>query len=190
MIWLFARLFVLFPFLWGAGFVVFIGYVDMILKPYEGRSEGIVVLTGGGGRVETGLALLQAKKARHLLISGVHKDVREEGLLKMYHADPKLAPKITLGFKAYNTAGNAEETSAWVSEKNIHSLIVVTAHYHMPRAMVHLGTQLPEITLYPYPVRPDLFKGNWMENKEAWKLLWSDYNKFLLTYPQIYFFYS
>ena len=36
----------------------------------------------------------------------------------------------------------------------MHSLIVVTAGYHMPRALAELRRALPDVTLYPVPVQP------------------------------------
>lgn len=171
--------------LWFAGLMAYTGIVTR-LEPYQGDAEGIVVLTGGDGRVETGIRLLSRGRGERLLISGVHPDVKLSELLSMYHGARDLGARIDLGFAAQDTLGNADEAAAWVQHHRLQSLIVVTAHYHMPRALVHLGSQLPDVAIYPYPVVPKLFQDRkWFLNRAALRLLVDDYNKFLLTYPQI-----
>ena len=39
------------------------------------------------------------------------------------------------------------------------SLLVVTAGYHMPRALLEIGRALPEEILYPVPVQPPALRG-------------------------------
>lgn len=118
-------------------------------------ADGIVVLTGGAERVETGLRLLAADRARLLLISGVAHGAGLDGLLRRAGiAEGALDARITLGRSAETTRGNAEETAEWVRGHQIRSLIVVTAGFHMPRAMLELGRALPPIALYPMPVQP------------------------------------
>ncbi len=171
--------------LWGAGFVL---YAVTVLRPapYDGRAEGIVVLTGGDGRVEAGLSLLAAAKSERLLISGVHRDVRVGEILALNKKPAALADKIELGFAAQDTFGNADETAGWIARHGIRSVIVVTAHYHMPRALVHLGARLPEVALFAHPVTPKIFfESGWHFRFEPWRLLLTEYNKFILTYPQI-----
>lgn len=181
----FIRLIGLLVTLWLVGFAVYV-YGVQTMNPYLGEAEGIVVLTGGEGRVEAGLRLLATHKAGRLLISGSHKEVKVKELLALYHQSPKLEPLIDLDPVAQDTLGNAGETARWAESHGIASLIVVTAHYHMPRALVHLGAQMPEIALYPYPVVTPLFDGGWMRKPEIWRLIAEDYTKFLLTYPQIF----
>lgn len=173
--------------LWIIGLGIYLFYVQT-MKPYEGNAEAIVVLTGGEGRVEAGLNLLADHKAPRLLISGVHANVKKSELLELNHQSDDLADKIELGFAAQDTSGNADETAAWVEKHNIQSMIIVTANYHMPRALLHLGTQLPDVALYPYPVKSKAFRyRDWLKNPTARRLILEDYNKFLLTYPQILF---
>jgi uncharacterized SAM-binding protein YcdF (DUF218 family) len=173
--------------LWGAGLGIYL-YNIMTMKPYQGTAEGIVVLTGGDGRVEAGLKLLAANKADRLLISGVHHNVKKDELLEMNHQSEAIADQIDLGFAAQDTLGNADETAKWIEAHKIESVIIVTAHYHMPRALLHLGSQLPDVALYPYPVMPKAFRiKEWYKNPALRNLVIDDYNKFLLTYPQILF---
>lgn len=173
--------------LWIIGLGIYL-YSIQTMHPYEGNAQAIVVLTGGEGRVETGLDLLAAQKGRRLLISGVHRHVRLSDLIPAKYRGAGLEPLIDLGFAAQDTSGNADETAGWVERHKIESMIVVTANYHMPRALLHLGAQLPDVALYPYPVKSKAFRyRDWLKNPVARHLMIEDYNKFLLTYPQILF---
>ena len=69
------------------------------------RGDGDV-MTGGTGRVEAGLKLLQAGAAPRLFISGVNKDVKVHELIRGQEANAA----ITLGYEAEDTKGNADET--------------------------------------------------------------------------------
>ena len=76
--------------------------------------------------------------------------------------------------------GNAEETAAWVRANAIRSLIVVTAGYHMPRAMTELGRALPEVRLYPVSVVPPAMQGpGGVRNAGTLRLMAEEYTKWL-----------
>ena len=138
----------------GAGFVWFIAVAQQAGPPPP-HADGIVVLTGGAERVETGLRLLVAGRADRLLISGVAHAAALPELARRAGLDAAaLPPNVTLGRSATSTLGNAGETAEWVQAHTIHSLIVVTAGYHMPRALLELERALPGVTLYPVRVHP------------------------------------
>ncbi len=162
--------------LWLGGFAWFVHATGGAAPPPT-QADGIVVLTGGAGRIPAALRLLRQGRAAKLLISGVGGDV---GLAQLAHGsgiDPApLAANITLGREAASTAGNAEETAAWVATNHINSLILVTAAYHMPRALIELGRALPGVRLLPAPVWPPaLLAGGF----GRLRLMASEYNKFL-----------
>jgi uncharacterized SAM-binding protein YcdF (DUF218 family) len=90
-----------------------------------------------------------------------------------------LAPEVTLGRAAGSTRGNATETAEWVAAHNIHSLIVVTAGYHMPRALAELRRSLPNVTFYPVSVQPPGTSD--LAERSAWRLLAGEYTKFLVA---------
>lgn len=145
---------------WGLGFAWF---VHRIHRPYDPppRADGIVVLTGGADRIQTALHLLEENHATRLLVSGAGAgvDLADLAHLSGLHAAP-LAGRVTLGHAATSTRGNALETAAWVSRYDIHSLIVVTAFYHMPRALTELRRALTGVALYPLPVQPPGLTGH------------------------------
>lgn len=119
------------------------------------QADAIVVLTGGADRIETGLRLLAASRARRLLVSGVGAGVELSDLARRAGMDPAtLADRVTLGRSATSTRTNATETAEWVARHRPGSLIVVTASFHMRRALVELHRALPGVTLFPAPVPP------------------------------------
>ena len=65
-----------------------------------------------------------------------------------------MTARITLGRTATTTLGNAEETAEWARMHRLRSLIVVTAGFHMPRALLELRRAMPDTVLYPAPVQP------------------------------------
>lgn len=141
---------------WFAGFLVFVAVIWSEAPPNPiPRADGIVALTGGDDRVSAALALLAERAAPALLISGAGKGT----YLGDFTADDataatRYAGEITLGHSATTTRGNAVETAAWAKARHMKSLIVVTADYHMPRAILEIRRCLPKMTLYQVPVRP------------------------------------
>ena len=140
---------------WCGGFAWF-AYTATRPGPRVPEADGIVVLTGGAGRIEAALDLLRQDRARLMLISGVAEHLE---LDQLTHAAgltlaSGLANRIALGHSATSTIGNAMEAAAWARANGLHSLIVVTAGYHMRRALAEIGTALPDVVLYPDPVQP------------------------------------
>jgi uncharacterized SAM-binding protein YcdF (DUF218 family) len=87
-----------------------------------------------------------------------------------------LASRVTIDRAAATTRGNALATADWVHANGIHSLLVVTAAYHMPRALTELARTLPEVTLYPLPVvQPE------RSTDPPLRLMAEEYIKFLAT---------
>lgn len=139
----------------GAGFVWFLDEIPAGPAEPARRTDGIVVLTGGAERVRTGLDLLDAGLAPRLLVSGVAPGLTLGDLAAAHGRDPAaLAGRVALGRAAATTVGNAAETAAWARANDLRSLRVVTAAYHMPRALVELDRALPTVALVPHAVVP------------------------------------
>jgi uncharacterized SAM-binding protein YcdF (DUF218 family) len=163
---------------WGAGLAWF---VHAAMQPGEAPppADGIVALTGGAQRIEVALRLLAQDRARLLLVSGVAPGAELPELARRAGVDPeKLAPRVTLGRQARTTLGNAAETASWARANNVRSLIVVTAGYHMPRALAEIARALPEVTLYPAAVLPPALREH---DPATLRLLASEYTKWLLV---------
>jgi uncharacterized SAM-binding protein YcdF (DUF218 family) len=163
---------------WLAGFAWFL-VVSIGQPPVPARADGIVALTGGAERVATALRLLQQGRGRVLLISGVGAGASLATLARDSGVDTAGdEADITLGRQATSTIGNAAETAQWASQNRVHSLIVVTAFYHMPRALVELGRDMPTAALYAAPVVPGTL---WQRPASTLRLLAGEYAKFLFS---------
>ena len=160
------------PLLWLGGLAWFVMQTASP-GPQTPSADAIVVLTGGKERVAAGLRLLIDGRAGRLLVSGVGRAVTLRDLAATAGLDQSavapLAGKITLGRNADTTHGNALETAEFVAQSAVTSLIVVTADYHMPRALAELHRQLPTTTLLPYPVHPTV----------GWRVLIGEYGKYV-----------
>jgi len=138
-------------------------------------TQGIVALTGGAGRVETALRLLVAQPDAILLITGIGRGTDLETLAARANLSPApLSGRVTLGRSATSTRGNAVEARAWVQVHRLQSVTVVTAPFHMPRALAELGHALPDIALFAHPSDP---AGPWV----PMRVLIGEYNKFLVA---------
>jgi uncharacterized SAM-binding protein YcdF (DUF218 family) len=162
------------------GFLWFLHLTLEPAAPLPVHADGIVALTGGPGRVEAGLHLLAEGRAGRLLITGIGGGTDLAALGRMAGMDlTPLAPRITLGRYAASTHGNGVETAAWVRQNAIESLIVVTANYHMPRALLELRSAVPGVKLYPLPVQP--VEGGFAARAPRLKLEAEEYAKYLFT---------
>lgn len=125
------------------GFLVF---AVALPQPSDGRvTDAIIVPTGGPGRIDRGLALLEARKARAMLVSGVDREVKPREFAAEYKVPmPLMDCCITLGFAAVDTRSNAAETAQWVEARRYRSLRLVTTDWHMRRAANELDQVLPE----------------------------------------------
>lgn len=168
---------------WTTGLVWFAAQVPSEGTPAESKTDAIVVLTGGTGRLNTGLQLLESGLAKQLFVSGVARNVDVSTLLRVAQRKPdELACCISVGYQADDTAGNARETAVWVISKKIKSIRLVTASYHMPRSLVEFRRALPNLVILPHPVYPPRFKHNrwWLWPGTA-TLLSSEFNKYVLA---------
>lgn len=173
--------------MWGCGFIVFAGTVSAMAEPEVIEpTDAIIVLTGGTNRVARGLDLLAEGKAQDLLISGVHKDVKLQELLGIWGYKSALPDCcITLGREAGNTIGNAIEAHKWIEKTDAKSVRLITANYHMPRALVEFRHMLPGITIVPHPVIPENFSP---KHAEFWKLTFLEYHKMMMSFFRVTFF--
>lgn len=151
----------------------FIWFAVLLPQPLDSRpTDAIVVLTGGAGRIDRGIALLQADTAKRMLISGVDRSVRPGELAAEYDTPEALfACCITLGREAIDTRSNAIETARWLERRDYKTVRLITTDWHMRRAALELRQALPERVAIVYdavPSRPSL------------TILVREYNKYLL----------
>lgn len=136
------------------------------------------MLTGGAERIEVALRLLADGRAEKLLISGTGGGADLRGFASRAGVDAeRFADRVTLGYSATTTHGNAAETAAWAKDNHIGSLIVVTAYYHMPRAMLEFRRVVRNVELLSFPV--DRSQRNGLGRMLAARLLVEEYCKYL-----------
>ena len=170
--------------LWLAGLVYFATNLPQQVADPARRTDAIVVLTGGSGRLRQAFELLEQDRAQQLFVSGVERSVEVAELLRINRiAPPELACCVVLGYKAGDTRGNALETAAWMGEQGFASLRLVTATYHMPRSLLEFRYAMPEIEILPHPVFTKSFKqADWWRWPGSASLLASEYNKYLAAW--------
>ena len=172
----------------GSGFLYFAQSIATERGDLAETADGIVALTGGALRIDDGMALLAASKARRLLISGVNPDIDRTEVRKLVPQHAGLFDCcVDLGRDARDTIGNAEETAEWVNHNRFRSVIVVTSAYHMPRALEELHNALDGVDLVPHPVILDSLQlERWWTNPSTTRLLVLEYFKYLAALIRIH----
>jgi len=171
-----------------AGFVWFLWQVPGDEVKLDRNADGIVVLTGGASRIADAIELLSAARGRRLLITGVHRTTSTREITRLMPVYRRVVECcVDLDHSAVNTLGNAVETRNWAARNNFHSLIVVTSNYHMPRAMVELAHQVPDVSLIPYPVVSEKLRAEpWWSSEASARLLLSEYIKCIVAIVRIW----
>ena len=177
-------------------FFIFIGYSEFkkeISADYHAVKEkkkdkifdGIAVLTGGKGRINKGLKLLEKYPYAKLIISGVEKNVNIEILTD----NESIYEKIYLDKTSRTTINNAEEIVSWAKELNLSNILIITSYYHMPRSIMLLKYFDKKITFIPLPVFINYNKNGDIFNKiKLNRFLFEEYMKYLLSYIILFFY--
>jgi uncharacterized SAM-binding protein YcdF (DUF218 family) len=169
--------------LYGIGLVWFAEAIPRLPADRGETTDAIVVLTGGPLRLKEGFSLLVEGRGKKMLVSGVNRGVELNELLRVAGSPPlTVACCVELGYVADNTAGNADETKAWMAKEGFGSLRLVTANYHMPRSLLEFHRAMPAVHVVPHPVLPETFKrDDWWAWRGTFMLVALEYNKYLLT---------
>lgn len=112
--------------------------------PLAVRTDAVVVLTGGQGRLARGLQVLDADAAPRMLISGVAPATSAAMIAEAAGIPLSRLRTTDLGYGAVDTRSNAEETASWLRRRNATSVRVVTSAAHMRRALLELSRVLPQ----------------------------------------------
>lgn len=157
--------------IWALGFAVF---AVTLAQPLDGgTTDAIVVPTGGPGRISRGIEVLQQKRAKRMLITGVARDVRPVDLA-LANAAPRALFDccIDLGRAAVDTRSNGQETAQWIERRGFRSVRLVTTDWHMARAHHELRSALgPDVAIIDDAVR----------SRPGLAVLLREYNKFILS---------
>lgn len=171
---------------WFFGFLLFIAAIPTEVADRDTKTDVIVVLTGGGGRLGEGFDLLSRGLAPRLYISGVAEGVKLEDLTKsVAESGGKLpnddALKCCVSIdRALSTTGNAIASTQWFTEQHIRSIRLVTANYHMNRSLLEFRRAQSGLTVVPNPVFPPEVRDPWWFVKPRILLvLGNEYYKYL-----------
>lgn len=172
--------------IWFSGLLAYAGRVQHSTpNRAPAPAHGIVALTGANSneRLAAAMGLLEDGYGRRVLVSGVNPMASRADVRRVSKAVRRLYDCcVDLGFTAADTVGNARETLAWAEAMRYRKLIIVTADYHMPRAMLELNAVLrgAGITAQTYAVpTPALKARDWWRNPGAARLMVVEYCKYL-----------
>lgn len=173
---------------WILSFCYFLYLIPKAAENINAKTDGIVVLTGGEGRIREGVYLLARNSSPKLLISGIGSNAEMQEF-KVASDEMRLASeneltnKISLGYMARNTIQNALETSNWVILNDIKSLRLITSNYHIPRSLALFKHILPnEVKILIHPVlSANVMVNNWWKYPKTMKLLINEFHKYILT---------
>ncbi|WP_225008389.1 YdcF family protein [Novosphingobium percolationis] len=166
---LFRRLLSAVLLLWALGFLWFA--IALPQPAGDVRTDGVVALTGGGGRIPRAIAVLDKGLAKKLLVAGVDTEVRPREFAAEYDVPARLlACCVTLGYESVDTRSNAQEAARWIAAQNIGSVRLVTTDWHMRRAAFDLALAGPKgLVIVEDAVR----------SRPSLKILFIEYNKLL-----------
>lgn len=145
--------------------------------------DAIVVLTGGSNRLQTGFAFFEKGLGKKMFISGVYRGVDVKELMKLWGSAPQqnLDCCVSLG-DAENTIGNARESTEWLKDQKFHSIYLITANYHMRRALLEFRSADHLLEITPIPVMPDgVNVHNWWREDMSRNLIIREYCKYILA---------
>jgi uncharacterized SAM-binding protein YcdF (DUF218 family) len=128
--------------IWALGFV---GFAITLPQPAgDEKSDAVVVLTGGEGRIARGLEMLGQGRAPVLLVSGVDPEVKPHEFAVEYKVSAaQMGCCVVLGYDSVDTRSNARETAAFVASRHLRSIRLVTSDWHMRRAYWEMRRALP-----------------------------------------------
>jgi uncharacterized SAM-binding protein YcdF (DUF218 family) len=132
------RLFSILFLLYLLGFLVFA--VTLGRPAGDERTDSVVVVTGGSGRIEHGIDALANGLAKRMLISGTDPVVTKADLVERVGGQSELIECcVDLGSESVDTRSNAEEAKRWLDKQGFTSLRLVTSDWHMRRAAMSSG---------------------------------------------------
>lgn len=160
---------------YGTGFAL---YVALLPKPFTtvpANTEALAVFSGGTGRIEAALRIIEQGFKGPVLISGLHPDTRLADILSHTSSGPDITPaqreQIMLD-TAESTAENMQSLKLWAATTNSTEVAVITSSYHAARVRFLGWWQAPELHLSVLAIQPE---------NPRFNVLLREYHKLLAT---------
>lgn len=135
-------------------------------------TDAVIVLTGGSGRIEHGMAVLRAGKARRLLVAGADPSVTKADIARRLGGSERLLDCcVDLGSESVDTRSNAEEADRWLARRKFRSVRLITSDWHMHRARYEFEKGLGG----RYSLHTDAVRSS-----PGFVTLFGEYNKYVL----------
>jgi uncharacterized SAM-binding protein YcdF (DUF218 family) len=156
-------------------------FVDFVYKTFslsqrEVRTDAVVVLAGGRGRVEEGVKLYREGKGRLLFLVGVDPLVKKGELFQGEGAEDVFLEKVSR-----NTLENAIFARDLITRHKVSSITLITSRYHMKRAtLIFRNALAKDIAIYPHPVDSRNLKEDWWVHRGSFRLLFSEFYKYCM----------
>ena len=158
--------------LYALGFILFTVTLGKPAPKDAPPTDAAVVITGGSGRIEHGIKVLQAGRAKRLLVAGADPVVTKRDLIRRLGGNSRLVNCcVDLGSESVDTRSNAEEASRWLAKRGYRSFRLITSNWHMRRARYDFREELGD----KYEVVPDAVRA-----EPHFKTLFGEYNKYVL----------
>jgi uncharacterized SAM-binding protein YcdF (DUF218 family) len=166
------RFFSLVVVMYALGFILFAVTLGRPAGADSRPTDAVVVITGGGGRIEHGLDVLAAHKAKRMLIAGADPLVTKPDLIRVVGGSGRLMRCcVDLGSESVDTRSNAEEAGRWMAKRGYRSLRLITSDWHMRRADYEFSRALGD----RYTITTDAVRGD-----PGFMTLFGEYNKYIL----------
>ena len=166
-----ARFFSFLILLYALGFILFGVTLGRPAKA-DVKTDAAVVITGGSGRIEHAMKVLEDGKARRVLIAGADPLVTKRDLVDRFDASARLVRCcVDLGSESVDTRSNAEEAHRWLARRKYKSVRLITNDWHMRRAGYEFSRSLDG----KYDIVQDAVR-----TEPGFATLFAEYNKYLL----------
>ncbi|MEO6582222.1 MAG: YdcF family protein [Sphingomicrobium sp.] len=158
--------------LYALGFILFAVTLGKPAGLDSPRTAAAVVITGGVGRIEHGIWVLKASRAKRLLVAGADPAVTKKDLIRRLGGNADLVNCcVDLGSESVDTRSNAEEAQRWLARHRYRSFRLITSDWHMRRARYDFRQVLGD----QYTIVPDAVRSS-----PRFITLFGEYNKYVL----------
>jgi uncharacterized SAM-binding protein YcdF (DUF218 family) len=151
----------------------FILFAFTLARPVpEARADAAVVLTGGAGRIEHAVDVLDRGGVKRVLVAGADPAVTKKDIARRVKKQGRLVQCcVDLGSESVDTRSNAEEADRWLARHNYRSVMLITSDWHMRRSRYEFQKVLGD----KYKLTTDA-----VPSEPGFVTLFGEYNKYVL----------